>query len=197
MLVPPPNFPLTTRPASLKDMQMSETAPETVTDTKNSAPKRPSTLLDVAAEWLLYVSAALVIVGITQPSIMKPNTIGLNVEYNLFGIVHTLFEASLPFLGVIVILFSGVFPLSKTILAAIIFRRGAPASPVMAKWLNILGKWSMLDVFLAAILIGLSQTMAYVGFFPRIGLYFFTAGVVLNNLATMRLSFSRWAPAPR
>ena len=44
-------------------------------------------------------------------------------------------------------------------------------------------------------LIGLSQTMAYVGFYPRIGLYFFTAGVILNNIATLRLSFSRWKPA--
>ena len=60
----------------------------------------------------------------------------------------------------------------------------------------MLGKWSMLDVFLAALLIGLSQTMAYVGFYPRIGLYYFTIGVVLNNIATLRLSFARWKPDP-
>ena len=169
------------------------------TDTPVPAPTRqkgplPSKLIDVLAEWALYVSAALIIMGISQPSIMKPNYVGLMLEYNLWGVVRTLFEFELFFMGIVVILFSGVFPLTKTILAAIIFRRGAPPSPKLAWWLNVLGKWSMLDVFLAALLIGLSQTMAYVGFYPRIGLYYFTAGVILNNIATLRLSFSRWKP---
>ena len=176
-----------------------------MTDTTDTATPAPSTqprkgplsskLVDVVAEWCLYVSAALVIMGISQPSIMKPNYVGLQIEYNLWGVVRTLFEFDLVFMGLVVIFFSGIFPLSKTILAAIIFRRGAPPSPKLAWWLNVLGKWSMLDVFLAALLIGLSQTMAYVGFYPRIGLYYFTAGVILNNIATLRLSFSRWKPA--
>ena len=172
---------------------MSDTPPPpAIPDTADG--KLPSKLIDVAAEWTLYVSAALIIMGISQPSIMKPNTIGLQIEYNLWGVVRTLFEFDLVFMGLVVIFFSGIFPLSKSLLAAVIFRRGAPPSPKLAWWLNVLGKWSMLDVFLAALLIGLSQTMAYVGFYPRIGLYYFTVGVVLNNIATLRLSFSRWKP---
>ncbi|WP_300395562.1 paraquat-inducible protein A [Henriciella sp.] len=172
---------------------MSDT-PSSSEQTGAKSGKLPSKLIDVLAEWTLYVSAALIIMGISQPSIMKPNTIGLQIEYNLWGVVRTLFEFDLVFMGLVVIFFSGVFPLSKSLLAAIIFRRGAPPSPKLAWWLNVLGKWSMLDVFLAALLIGLSQTMAYVGFYPRIGLYYFTVGVVLNNIATLRLSFSRWKP---
>ena len=170
-----------------------------MTDTSSPdkpAPSRdsrmPGKIIDVLAEWALYISAALIIMGISQPSIMKPNTIGLQIEYNLWGVVRTLFEFDLIFMGLVVIFFSGIFPMAKTLVAAIIFRRGAPPSPKLAMWLNLLAKWSMLDVFLAALLIGLSQTMAYVGFFPRIGLYYFTIGVLLNNLATFRLSFSRW-----
>ena len=49
------------------------------------------------------------------------------------------------------IFFSGIFPLAKTITAAIIFRQGAQPSPKLAQLLNLLGKWSMLDVFLAAL----------------------------------------------
>lgn len=154
----------------------------------------PSKILDVLAEWALYASTALIIMGISQPSIMKPNYVGLMIEYNLWGLVETLIELDLFFLGMVVVFFSGVFPLTKTLVAAIIFRRGAPPSPKLTWWLNVLGKWSMLDVFLAALLIGLSQTMAYVGFHPRIGLYYFAAGVILNNISTMRLSFSRWKP---
>ncbi|WP_084418332.1 paraquat-inducible protein A [Henriciella litoralis] len=175
---------------------MSDTPAPAETPAPERAPMS-SKIIDVLAEWMLYVSAALIIMGISQPSIMKPNYVGLMIEYNLWGVVRTLFEFDLVFMGLVVIFFSGIFPLAKTLLAAIIFRRGAPPSPKLAWWLNVLGKWSMLDVFLAAILIGLSQTMAYVGFYPRIGLYYFTAGVILNNIATLRLSFSRWKPDPK
>ena len=175
---------------------MSDTVNSDKTGDTAADPLR-SKIIDVLAEWALYVSAALIVMGISQPSIMKPNYVGLMIEYNLWGIVRTLFEFDLVFMGLVVIFFSGIFPMAKTLLAAIIFRRGAPPSPGLAWWLNVLGKWSMLDVFLAALLIGLSQTMAYVGFFPRIGLYYFTAGVILNNLATLRLSFSRWKVSDR
>ncbi|MGB2389204.1 MAG: paraquat-inducible protein A, partial [Henriciella sp.] len=90
----------------------------------------------------------------------------------------------------IVIFFSGIFPIAKTITAAIIFRQGSTPSPGLMRWLNMLGKWSMLDVFLAALLIGLTQMSVYIGFESRSGLYAFAAGVILNNLATMRLSYS-------
>ena len=149
-------------------------------------------VIDVFAEMGLYVSAALIVMGISMPSIWKPNNFGFGGnEYNLFGIVQTLFESGLGFLGLVVIVFSGVFPIAKTITAAIIFRQGFEPSPRLTFLLNVLGKWSMLDVFLAAILIGLSQISIYIGFEARIGLYLFTAGVVLNNIATLRLSFSR------
>ena len=155
-------------------------------------PARPVPILDVLSEMALYVSVALIIMGITMPSIWKPSTFGFGgAEYNLFGIVATLFESGLAFLGLVVIFFSAIFPIAKTVTAAIIFRQGAHPSPKLALWLNLLGKWSMLDVFLAALLIGISQISIYIGFESRLGLYLFTAGVLLNNVATMRLSFTR------
>ncbi len=162
------------------------------TDTEATQEARVTPIWDVMAEMALYVSAALIIMGITMPSIWKPNNFGFGGnEYNLFGIVETLFESGLALLGIVVIVFSGIFPIAKTITAAIIFRQGSQPSAKLSFLLNILGKWSMLDVFLAAMLIGLSQISIYIGFEARLGLYLFTAGVVLNNVATLRLSFSR------
>ncbi|MEM7327322.1 MAG: paraquat-inducible protein A [Pseudomonadota bacterium] len=152
----------------------------------------PTSIWDVLSEMALYASTALIITGLILPSIWKPNTFGFGgQEYNLYGIVQTLFESGLPFLGLVVIFFSGIFPLAKTITAAIIFRQGAEPSPKLASLLNILGKWSMLDVFLAALLIGISQISIYIGFETRAGLYYFAAGVLLNNAATMRLTFTK------
>lgn len=160
---------------------------DTPAETRKALP-----IWDVLAEMALYVSAALIVTGLILPSIWKPNSFGFGGnEYNLYGIVKTLFEAGLPFLGLVVIFFSGIFPMTKTITAAIIFRAGAQPTPRLAALLNILGKWSMLDVFLAAILIGVSQISVYIGFETRAGLYYFAIGVILNNLATMRLTFTK------
>ena len=46
--------------------------------------------------------------------------------------------------------------------------------------------------FRAALLIGISQISIYIGFETRAGLYYFALGVLLNNAATMRLTFTRF-----
>ena len=170
---------------------MTETASSSAAP--DAAPARQATSLwDVLSEMALYASTGLIVTGLVLPSIWKPNSFGFGgQEYNLYGIVQTLFESGLPVLGLVVIFFSGIFPLAKTITAAIIFRQGAEPSPRLASLLNILGKWSMLDVFLAALLIGISQISIYIGFESRAGLYYFAIGVLLNNAATMRLTFTR------
>ncbi|MEM8616854.1 MAG: paraquat-inducible protein A [Pseudomonadota bacterium] len=171
------------RPAMVKTPRPTET---------DGAAAQTTSIWDVLSELLLYISAALIVTGLILPSICKPNMFGFGgAEYNLYGIVQTLFESGLPILGLIVVFFSAVFPLAKTVTAAIIFRQGASPSPKLASLLNILGKWSMLDVFLAALLIGISQISIYIGFETRAGLYYFAAGVIANNAATMRLTFTR------
>jgi len=163
-----------------------------MSETRPTIETKPTSIWDVLAEMALYVSAALIVTGLILPSIWKPNSFGFGgAEYNLFGIVRTLFESGLAFLGLVVVFFSGIFPIAKTVTASIIFRQGAAPSPKLAALLNLLGKWSMLDVFLAAILIGVSQISIYIGFETRPGLYYFAVGVLLNNLATMRLTFSK------
>ncbi len=147
-------------------------------------------ILDVLAEWLLYVSAALIVCGLILPSIHKPGLIR-GEDMTVFEVIAGLWDAERTVLAAIVTVFSIVFPLVKTITAAILFRLGAQVSKGAAGLMQFLGKWSMLDVFLAALLIGLTQVSAILKVEPRMGLYLFAAGVLLNNLATARLSFSR------
>lgn len=147
-------------------------------------------ILDVLAEWLLYVSAALIVCGLVLPSIHKPGLIR-GEDMTVFDVIAALWEAEKTTLAVIVTVFSIAFPLVKTITAAILFRLGSEVSRAAAGFMQFLGKWSMLDVFLAALLVGLTQVSAMLKVEPRMGLYLFAAGVILNNLATARLSFSR------
>ena len=51
-------------------------------------------------------------------------------------------------------------------------------------WLSLLGKWSMLDVFVIAIIIVLTQASAIVSAEPRMGLYLFAVGILLSMVGS-------------
>ncbi len=52
-------------------------------------------------------------------------------------------------------------------------------------WLGILGKWSMLDVFVVAILIVLVKLGPVARVEPRVGVYVFCAAIACSMLTTM------------
>lgn len=170
---------------------MTETTPTSSPSTPNVEVEEPATrVLDVVCEWALYVSAALIVAGVLTPSVFRPKLFGGD-EYTVFGAVSQLAGSGLWVLATIVIVFSVFFPLAKTLVAAVIFRVGNRTSKRTAQVMQFLGKWSMLDVFLVALLIALTQLSELRSLEPRPGLYLFAAGVILNNIATARLAWAR------
>lgn len=155
-----------------------------------TTPPAGAALVDVLAEWLLYVSAALIVAGLISPSLYRDKLIGSD-ELTALDLIERLYKAGHQILAVVIVLFSIIFPLAKTLIAALVFRLGRQASKGVAGLLQFLGKWSMLDVFLAALLIAFAELAATFSLEPRRGLWLFASGVVLNNLATARLSFTR------
>ena len=164
---------------------MSEIVEEPSSDAVLSAP-----IVDIVCEWLLYVSAALIVGGLLVPSLHHPGIFG-GTDHNIISLFEALWAADAWLVVVIVSVFSIVFPLVKTLTAAILFRFGNRASKQAASLMQFLGKWSMLDVMLAAVLIAVTQMTEMLSVKPLTGLYLFTAGVILNNIATARLSFTR------
>ena len=158
-----------------------------VPDERSDTPILRGGVLDIICEWMLYVSAALIVAGLFTPSVYRPKLIGGDT-YTVFGALESLAASGLWALATLVFVFSVMFPLAKTLMAAVIFRIGNTASPRTANLMGLLGKWSMLDVFLVAWLVALTQLSELRSLEPRLGLYLFSAGVILNNLATARLS---------
>ena len=144
-------------------------------------------VLDIICEWMLYVSAALIVTGLLTPSVFRPKLIG-GETYTVFGALESLAASGLWLLATLVFVFSVIFPLAKTLIAAVIFRIGNKASRRSTHLMAFLGKWSMLDVFLVALLVALTQLSEFRALEPRLGLYLFAAGVILNNIATARLA---------
>ena len=94
------------------------------------------------------------------------------------------------FIGLLILTFSVIFPVGKLLALYGLWFVPLPAGPRGAslRWLEFLGKWSMLDVFVVGILIGTLKLGILSDATPRIGAYVFTGAVLLSMATTLRQS---------
>jgi paraquat-inducible protein A len=106
---------------------------------------------------------------------------------SVVGGIITLFREGEYFLFTVLTLFTLVFPAIKLGLLAIIWlEREHDLAKVrrLHGWVESLGKWSMLDVFVVAILIVAMKSAAVAEIHIGVGLYLFTFSVVITQLAS-------------
>ena len=99
-------------------------------------------------------------------------------------------EANEWFLFVVIFLFTLVFPCVKLgVLTAVWWYRSEDDARAdrLLRWESSLGKWSMLDVFIVAILIVALKSASLAAVRVDLGVYLFTASVVLTQFISMRL----------
>ena len=120
-------------------------------------------------QWVLAAASVLLGLGLFAPCMtMHPSAGEFSwlvrlfdphfedpVTFSLLGGIRSMFTSGNAFIGVLVGLFSVVFPLWKLgvywVAAARLAGGQAPGAAV--RWVNHLGKWSMLDVFVLAVLV--------------------------------------------
>jgi paraquat-inducible protein A len=98
--------------------------------------------------------------------------------------IMTLFEEGEYFLFVVLSLFTLVFPMGKLALLAMIWAERKHALERVRRfhrWVDQLGKWSMLDVFVVAVLIVAMKSSSVANLEIGIGLYLFTASVIATQ----------------
>lgn len=110
---------------------------------------------------------------------------------SVVGGIATLFHEDEYFLFAILTLFTLVFPCAKLALLGVIWmERDQDLAKVQRLHRNVesLGKWSMLDVFVVAILIVVMKSSSVANIQVGIGVYLFTASVVLTQIASAWIS---------
>ena len=161
-----------------------------MTSTKKSLkdihPNRP----DVPA--LLLLAFGVLVLGLSLPIITVEKTVfwrHWENHYSVFVGVVELAKGGDWLLALILFFFSMVFPFAKlAALAAIWFRPLTERERLdTLRWLGLMGKWSMLDVFVVAILIVAAKLRDLTQVSPRVGIYLFALAIVLSMLATMRV----------
>lgn len=132
-------------------------------------------------------------IGLYYPVIHTTKFIFFNKDISLFESVVVLWNSSEYFLAVIVCLFTLLIPSIKLFLILFYFI-GVVESKRILKFISLIGKWSMLDVFLIAVLIFSFKTssmfmQAKIGN----GLFFLAASIILNISVTVYLTNIRFA----
>lgn len=116
--------------------------------------------------------------------------------YSLFRSVGMMWDGGLYVLAGLVVVFSIIFPFAK--LGVLAWVASTPTivgrQRTFLYWVERLGKWSMLDVFLVAIILALTSRQLFVDAEPLVGLSLFIAAILLSMTAGEILSTGLHAP---
>jgi paraquat-inducible protein A len=108
----------------------------------------------------------------------------LGLDHQTYSLLHSvkmLWDFELKYLAVLVAGFSVVFPFAK--LAILTGVLNGKLAPIWASRVGAVGKWSMLDLFLVVLLLGVSYDRLLVDAVPQWGLLCFAVSITLSMVA--------------
>jgi len=141
----------------------------------------------IEVPFLILASFVLLLIALSQPLLTVEEMVFWKNEYSVIAGVHGLWEQGQYPLAIILFFFSIVFPTFKLAMLGVLwtFRLAEGKRQAVLHWLGILGKWSMLDVFVVAILIVLVKLGPLAKVQPRRGVYWFAAAILLSMITSM------------
>ena len=141
---------------------------------------------------LLVITAIMLAIGLSAPILTLEKFFIIENTFSIFSGLLQLLEEGRIFLFVIITLFSVVMPIIKL---GVLFRLlGSPASSseTLQRYLRLMhqyGKWSMLDVFVVALLVVAVKLGAVASVETHYGLYAFGSAVLLTMVITARVIY--------
>ena len=134
---------------------------------------------------LIVLCAVALYISLCLPLFKVEKMIFWKTEYSVMTGVVGLLTDKQYFLAAILFFFSIVFPTVKLFILGWLWlvRLDVSMRKRVFAWLEVLGKWSMLDVFVVAILIVAVKLGPLANVTPRAGVYVF-AGTILATLLT-------------
>ncbi len=140
--------------------------------------------------WALIIAAAICYLPANILPIMLSNQLGREEEDTIISGVILLYNTGSAALAAIVLIASVIIPLAKLIALSYLLipvQRGSVKKnrdrAKLYRLMEIVGRWSMLDVFVATFIVALIQLQPLMAVMPGTGVLFFGAVVVLTMLA--------------
>ncbi len=138
-----------------------------------------------AVNAMLAAATAALLLGLWLPILTLSKLVVVENTFSLLSGIWQLFLAGQPLVGAILLAFSVLLPIAKLAIIAGYNNAGTRAREEagLPAWLAFTGKWSMLDVFVVAVLVSTVKLGALASVSVRPGLYCFAAAVLLTALA--------------
>ena len=126
--------------------------------------------------------------GIFLPLLTVSKLVLIQNTFSIYSGVQELYDNDQYFLFLVIGVFSLVFPIAKlTFLGAWLINPYSEKLRFLLRFVHAIGKWSMLDVFVVAVLVVAVKLAGLASVQMREGLYFFTVSVVLTMMLTQML----------
>jgi len=139
---------------------------------------------------LIVAAAALLGVGLIAPMITLHKFVVVSNTFSVLSGIAQLLSEGKWFLFLVITLFSVVLPLLKLAVLFHLTRASVSSSHHsrrFLKWMHDVGRWSMLDVFVVAVLVVAVKLGLFASIEMHYGLYAFAAAVLMTMIATARV----------
>tara|TARA_R110000868_G_scaffold10313_16_gene50679 strand:- start:1732 stop:2244 length:513 start_codon:yes stop_codon:yes gene_type:complete len=147
---------------------------------------------------ILLLAAVSLTLGVFLPVVEVSNLAIFASRFSIAEAAWELLADEQYLLGVVIVVFSVVFPLGKIVAAAVLWRRYRADGRAPGRWigrLEFFGRWSCADVFLVAMAIVVAKTSGLADARMEIGMWFFAASIVLMGIGVYCLKKAT-APGP-
>lgn len=144
---------------------------------------------DYAFVATLVAAFALLIAGLILPAFTNDRLAQDAESFSIIGGAVQLGIQGSPGIMIVILLFSAAFPLTKVVAMCGIwlFDFGVHREERTMHWLELLGKWSMLDVFVVATTIGATHLKMLNRTTTEPGIYVFGTAILLSMLSSIFL----------
>lgn len=135
---------------------------------------------------LTLAAAACLVLGLTMPVVKLTRLYFWTDTHSIISIISALYYTGEEFLADVIFVFSIVLPALKLlyiIMAGTLITFDPNRRSRWFKRIEWLGKWSMLDVLVLALLVFYGKSTAFSDAVALPGVYFFAASVILTMIA--------------
>jgi paraquat-inducible protein A len=146
---------------------------------------------------LAFAAAVCLVLGLTLPVVQVTRLYFWTGTHSLASIIVALYTSHELFLAALITLFSVAFPALKLIYIIMAGTLMSANTTRRARWIRrieSLGKWSMLDVLLLALLVFYAKSDQFADAVALPGIYFFAASVILTMIAHGLIARERMHP---
>ncbi len=150
-----------------------------------------ATGLDRWLGWGAILAAILLVAGWMLPIMTVERLLFLSREISILQGVAELWSGDEAFLAIVIGAFSIMLPAVKLVLALYLWFHAEAGSQRLRRALGLLelaGRWSMLDVFVVALLVVAIRTSLIDDVTVHPGVYVFTAAIVLSLVVVQRMA---------